>query len=62
MGLRAARPDVTERRDETGQRPEQVPHHTAKDLTGGGSLAHIELDGQIYTLRITRMGKLILTK
>lgn len=62
MGLRAARPGVTDRRDAPGPAPQQVPHHSAQDLTAGGSLAHIELDGQIYTLRITRMGKLILTK
>ena len=27
-----------------------------------GNLAQIALDGQVYTLRITRAGKLILTK
>jgi hemin uptake protein HemP len=31
-------------------------------LTEGGSLARIVLDEQVYTLRITRQGKLILTK
>ncbi|MES2550906.1 MAG: hemin uptake protein HemP, partial [Pseudomonadota bacterium] len=31
-------------------------------LTEGGSLARIVLDGQVYSLRITRAGKLILTK
>ncbi|MBZ4022285.1 hypothetical protein CKO11_07420 [Rhodobacter sp. TJ_12] len=39
-----------------------LPAHDARDLTGGGNLAQIGLDGQIYTLRITRQGKLILTK
>lgn len=39
-----------------------TPVHEAKVLTEGGSLARIALDGQIYTLRITRQGKLILTK
>lgn len=34
----------------------------ARDLTSGGTTAVIDLDGQNYTLRITRMGKLILTK
>lgn len=39
-----------------------VPNHEALDLTAGGALANIHLNGQIYTLRITRAGKLILTK
>ena len=38
------------------------PVHSAEALTGGGNLAQIHLQGQIYTLRITRQGKLILTK
>ena len=39
-----------------------IPIHRAEDLTGGGSLANIVLSGQVYALRITRAGKLILTK
>jgi len=39
-----------------------VPLHDARHLTQGGALARIDLDGQVYTLRITRAGKLILTK
>lgn len=39
-----------------------TPIHKAKELTKGGDLALIELEDQIYTLRITRAGKLILTK
>ncbi|MCC6305688.1 MAG: hemin uptake protein HemP [Rhodobacteraceae bacterium] len=39
-----------------------APRHDARSLTGGGREARIELDGQTYTLRITRQGKLILTK
>jgi hemin uptake protein HemP len=39
-----------------------MPVHKADDLTAGGNLAHIEQNGQIYTLRITKAGKLILTK
>ncbi len=39
-----------------------LPAHDARRLTGGGHLAQIFLDGQIYTLRITKAGKLILTK
>ena len=50
------------------QLPPQVPHtpalptYNARDLTQSGELAQIVLEGQIYTLRITRAGKLILTK
>lgn len=44
-------------------RPEDtLPLYDATDLTKGGDLARIKLDDQIYTLRITRAGKLILTK
>lgn len=39
-----------------------VPVHSAKALTRGGALAQIVLDGKVYALRITRAGKLILTK
>jgi hemin uptake protein HemP len=39
-----------------------APVHEAQHLTGGGTTARIVLDGQVYTLRITRAGKLILTK
>ena len=39
-----------------------LPLHEAQDLTAGGDLAHIRLADQLYTLRITRTGKLILTK
>lgn len=39
-----------------------LPTHDARLLTRGGNLAQIDLDGQTYTLRITRQGKLILTK
>jgi hemin uptake protein HemP len=42
--------------------PAPVPVHRAQDLTRGGSLAQIVLDGKVYALRITRAGKLILTK
>ncbi|SFO42049.1 Hemin uptake protein HemP [Roseovarius lutimaris] len=39
-----------------------LPSYSAQDLTKGGELAHIVLGDQTYTLRITRAGKLILTK
>lgn len=41
---------------------EAAPLHDARVLTGGGVQARIALDGQVYALRITRAGKLILTK
>jgi hemin uptake protein HemP len=40
---------------------QQTPTYDARDLTQDG-VAAIVLDGQVYTLRITRAGKLILTK
>lgn len=39
-----------------------IPLHEAAVLTAGGAVAHIDLNGQLYALRITRAGKLILTK
>lgn len=39
-----------------------TPAHDALRLTKGGNLARIILNDQIYSLRITRQGKLILTK
>lgn len=39
-----------------------LPLHDARALTDGGATALIRLDDQFYTLRITRQGKLILTK
>ncbi|MCA0134191.1 hemin uptake protein HemP [Pseudosulfitobacter pseudonitzschiae] len=41
---------------------DKAPAHDARSLTEGGDQARIVLDGQVYTLRITRAGKLILTK
>lgn len=41
---------------------ESTPLHDARHLTRGGVQARIVLDGQVYALRITRAGKLILTK
>ena len=43
-------------------RPSTPPAHDARDLTGGANIALILLDGVAYTLRITRQGKLLLTK
>lgn len=41
---------------------EKVPIHDAHALTEGGKEARILLNGMVYCLRITRQGKLILTK
>ena len=43
------------------QKP-QLPTYDALDLTKNAGQAHIVLGEQVYTLRITRAGKLILTK
>ncbi len=42
--------------------PATRPQHDALALTEGGILADIRLNDQTYCLRITRAGKLILTK
>lgn len=39
-----------------------LPTYSAVDLTKGGDQARILLGDQTYLLRITRAGKLILTK
>jgi hemin uptake protein HemP len=39
-----------------------VPIYYASDIVQGGSQANITLEDQVYTLCITRAGKLILTK
>ena len=39
-----------------------TPAYDARDLVRDGVQARILLDGQTYVLRITRAGKLILTK
>jgi len=44
------------------RRDEAAPLYDARALTEGGDLAQIKLEDQLYTLRITRAGKLILTK
>lgn len=42
--------------------PNTLPTYNARDLTEDRDQAHIVLGDQTYTLRITRAGKLILTK
>ncbi|MEM1064659.1 MAG: hemin uptake protein HemP [Pseudomonadota bacterium] len=41
---------------------DDVPAYDAREMTGDGVQARIILDDQMYWLRITRAGKLILTK
>lgn len=40
----------------------RLPLYDAREMMKNGAQALIALDGQVYTLRITRAGKLILTK
>ena len=42
--------------------PQTLPVHDARRLTDGEAAALIVLDDKTYQLRITRAGKLILTK
>lgn len=45
------------------EKPEaEPPIHDVLTLTEGGSLARLVHRGEVYVLRITRLGKLILTK
>lgn len=55
----SVKPAVARSRGEESASP---PHHDALELTRGGDLAEISLHGQVYRLRVTRAGKLILTK
>lgn len=41
---------------------QSFPTYKAEELTQGGVQARILLNDQVYSLRITRAGKLILTK
>ena len=48
---------------ELAERPEEaLPMHDATDLPKDNDLAKIKLEDHLYALRITRAGKLILTK
>ena len=42
--------------------PDPSPTYSADDLLQGSSTANIVLNDSVYTLRMTRSGKLILTK
>ncbi|WP_420394984.1 hemin uptake protein HemP [Nioella sp.] len=41
---------------------QSAPVHSADDLLGDSRVAYIALEDQVYTLRLTRAGKLLLTK
>jgi hemin uptake protein HemP len=56
---RAASGDHVPTTDSAKTRPPLV---SSRDLLGGEALLRIEHNGEIYTLRITRNGRLILTK
>ncbi len=47
---------------ELSRMPGNVPTYDAQNLVLNGNQARIVLDDKVYTLRITRAGKLILTK
>lgn len=49
-------------RESIARPDDRLPIYDAYDLTKHGDLARIKLNDQVYTLRITRAGKLILTK
>lgn len=40
----------------------EPPVHDVRNLTKGGNVARLVLGGEVYVLRITRLGRLILTK
>ncbi len=45
------------------EKPDQEPPiHDVSTLTKGGSIARLIHRGEVYVLRVTRLGKLILTK
>ncbi|MCC6007393.1 MAG: hemin uptake protein HemP [Rhodobacteraceae bacterium] len=58
----AARPAALQAGNGAATGTLSLPCHDARQLAEGGNQAFIMLDGQVYTLRITRAGKLILTK
>jgi hemin uptake protein HemP len=51
--------ELTEGRKPIG---EMIPTRTAQELLGERGILRIEHEGEVYTLRITRNNRLILTK
>ena len=56
--LPAAEPPNPAAKDD---RAGQVPRLDSRTLFGQGKSVHIEHEGKLYELRVTRLGKLILT-
>jgi len=54
--------DVTANTGEERRSAELVPTRTAQELLGERGILRIEHEGELYTLRITRNNRLILTK
>jgi hemin uptake protein HemP len=42
--------------------PTELPQKTSREILGGNRKVQIEHDGSLYTLQVTRQGKLLLTK
>ncbi|WP_199559059.1 hemin uptake protein HemP [Nioella nitratireducens] len=54
--------DTVIRSEPTSDLPASSPHHEARALVGRDGTGVITLDDKVYILRITKAGKLILTK
>lgn len=57
-----SRPSSISESNDSWSKTAGLPLYHATTLTQGGRTAHIRLGEQLYTLRITRAEKLILTK
>jgi hemin uptake protein HemP len=44
------------------EQPTDTPHKTSHEILGGHRKVQIEHAGSVYTLQVTRQGKLLLTK
>lgn len=44
-----------------GSNTQEIPRIDSRNLFGQGKSVQIEHDGKVYELRVTRLGKLILT-
>lgn len=44
-----------------GSKTQEIPRIDSRKLFGQGKSVHIEHEGKVYELRVTRLGKLILT-